>query len=111
MSPTWAAAKNATYRINYKLLYKPVGTGRGIKDVYPGLAALAVDVVEAIEGDLVPVPCVEDSEPCARKSSCIAARVWKKLADDMAASLSSFTLAELARQAREMGEPVPNYSI
>jgi Rrf2 family cysteine metabolism transcriptional repressor len=69
------------------------------------------DVVEAIEGDLAPVPCVEDSEPCARKSSCIAARVWKKLADDMAASLSSFTLAELARQAREMGEPVPNYSI
>ncbi len=43
------AGQNATYRLNYKLLYKPVGTGRGLKDVIPGLTTMAVNVVEAIQ--------------------------------------------------------------
>jgi Rrf2 family protein len=69
------------------------------------------DVVVAIEGNITPVPCLEDPEACARVTSCVATRVWKKLAEDMEGSLSSFTLAELARQAREIKEPVSNYSI
>jgi DNA-binding IscR family transcriptional regulator len=41
----------------------------------------------------------------------VATRVWKKLRDDIVSSLSSFTLAELARQAREVGAPATNYMI
>jgi DNA-binding IscR family transcriptional regulator len=37
--------------------------------------------------------------------------VWKKLRDDIVSSLSGFTLAELARQAREVGAPAENYMI
>ena len=43
------AGQNMTYTLNYTLLYKPVGTGRGVKDVWPQSLALAVDVIEAIQ--------------------------------------------------------------
>jgi len=81
------------------------------------------DVVEAIEGSIAPVPCVdpaagagagecgENPAGCERATLCVVTRVWKKLRDDIASSLSSFTLAELARQVREIGEPAENYVI
>jgi Rrf2 family protein len=81
------------------------------------------DVVEAIEGAIAPVPCLdpaagasvgecgEDPSGCERPTTCVATRVWKKLQDDIVSSLSGFTLAELARQAREVGAPAENYMI
>ncbi len=69
------------------------------------------DVVEAIEGRTAAVACVEDPESCARSASCVATRVWKKLSDDIKGSLASFTLSELARQAREPREAGADYVI
>jgi Rrf2 family cysteine metabolism transcriptional repressor len=81
------------------------------------------DVVEAIEGTIAPVPCVdpaagasvgecgENPAGCDRATTCVVTRVWKKLRDDIVRSLASFTLADLARQAREVGQPVENYVI
>jgi Rrf2 family protein len=71
----------------------------------------ARDVVEAIEGKIAAAPCAEDPRSCARSASCVTARVWRKLTEDMETSLSSFTLAELARQARELRETAANYVI
>ena len=81
------------------------------------------DVVEAIEGSIAPVPCVdpaagasvgecgENPGGCERATTCVATRVWQKLRDDIVQSLSSFTLAGLARDARELGAPTENYVI
>ncbi len=81
------------------------------------------DVVEAIEGRITVAPCAEASagashpprshgrEECARGAVCVATRVWKKLGDDIGASLSSFTLASLARQARELTVSSGDYEI
>lgn len=81
------------------------------------------DIVEAIEGAIAPVPCVdpaagagaaecgEGMDGCERATTCVATRVWRRLHDDIVASLSSFTLLALAREARELGEPVENYVI
>ncbi len=70
------------------------------------------DVVTAIEGKISPVPCVDDPLACERISSCVATMVWKKLTEDVERSLSSFTLAELVRQARDIREPAAvNYAI
>jgi Rrf2 family protein len=71
----------------------------------------ARDVVEAIEGKIAPVPCVYGPGACARVAACAAACVWKKLAEDMESSLSSFTLAELARRTRVNPDPASDYSI
>jgi Rrf2 family protein len=81
------------------------------------------DVVEAIEGSIAPVPCVDPAASvssgecgdnhagCDRATMCVATRVWQKLRDDIVSSLSSFTLAALAREARELGQPTENYVI
>ena len=69
------------------------------------------DVVEAIEGRIAAVLCVSDPEACARATSCVATGVWKKLSEDIERSLSSFTLAALARQARELAAAEADYQI
>jgi Rrf2 family protein len=69
------------------------------------------DVIEAIEGKIAAVLCVQDPEACARATSCVATRVWKKLSEDIERSLSSFTLATLARQTRELAAADPDYAI
>jgi Rrf2 family protein len=69
------------------------------------------DVVEAIEGKISPVPCAEEESACDRSTSCVVMGVWRNLRQDIEKSLSSFTLAELARQAREEIAPAENYVI
>jgi Rrf2 family protein len=81
------------------------------------------DVVEAIEGRIAPVACVdpeagasvgecgEHPADCSRVTTCVVTQVWKKLRDDIDRSLSAFTLADLARQAREIGQTAENYAI
>jgi Rrf2 family protein len=69
------------------------------------------DVVEAIEGRIAAVLCVDDPQACARATSCVATRVWSKLSEDIERSLSSFTLAALARQARELAAAEADYQI
>ncbi len=76
------------------------------------------DVVEAIEGRITVAPCVDEPEAggggrgeCARATVCVATRVWRKLGDDILSSLSSFTLASLARQARELTAADADYEI
>jgi len=81
------------------------------------------DVVEAIEGTIAPVPCVdaaagasraecgENPSGCERATTCVATEVWARLRDDIIKSLSSFSLSALATRARELGQGVENYAI
>jgi Rrf2 family protein len=81
------------------------------------------DVVEAIEGAIAPVPCVdpvagasvgecgENPSGCERATTCVATHVWRKLRDDIVSSLSSYTLSALAREARDLGQSAENYAI
>jgi Rrf2 family protein len=70
------------------------------------------DVVEAIEGEIVPVPCTDEStEPCGRVTMCAAAKVWRRLADEMRKCLAATTLADLVKDSRECREQAENYAI
>ena len=69
------------------------------------------DVVEAIEGRICPAPCAEDPAECSHAGACASSRVWRRLAEDMERSLASFTLADLAREAKHARVPAGNYSI
>jgi Rrf2 family protein len=81
------------------------------------------DVVEAIEGRIAPVACVdpeagasvgecgENPSDCQRVTTCVVMQVWKKLRDDINRALSSFSLEDLARQARDIGQTAENYAI
>jgi Rrf2 family protein len=87
------------------------GSRGGYSLAQPPASVTVKDVIEAIEGKIAPVPCVDDPEGCARSGSCTASSVWKKLGDDIVRSLSSFTLADLAREARRFAGPRASYDI
>jgi len=64
-------------------------------------------ILRQIEGNLVPVACMED-EPnqCPRSNKCVTLTVWKELGDAINNVLDSITLADLVERARAQGENV-----
>jgi Rrf2 family protein len=68
------------------------------------------DIVEAVEGK---IPALLGAEPPTASSaaSSVAAAVWRQLSADIERSLSGFTLAGLAREARVHGVPAGDYDI
>jgi Rrf2 family protein len=69
------------------------------------------DIVEVLEGDLSLVPCVGDPEACLRSGACAATTVWHKLAADMSRVLGSYTLKDLADEAKRKATDSSEYSI
>jgi Rrf2 family protein len=69
------------------------------------------DVVEVLEGDISLVPCVGDPGSCSRMGACAATNVWKKLADDVGRVLGSYSLKDLAEEARRKAANSTEYSI
>jgi len=61
-------------------------------------------IVESLEGSLVPVECVEREGFCPRAVSCVARQVWRKVGQTIAEALDSFTLKQLAASQEEMSE-------
>jgi Rrf2 family protein len=93
------------------LILSQRGSRGGYALARPPEAITVKDVVEAIEGRIAAVLCVHDPQACARATSCVTTRVWKRLSEDIERTLSSFTLADLARQARELVTSDPGYEI
>ena len=56
------------------------------------------DVVELIEGDYVPVECLEDgaNSPCRRDQACAMRDVWRQVRDQVNSILRAATLETLA---------------
>ncbi len=96
---------------NAGLVTSQRGSHGGYALAQPPEAVTVKDVVEAIEGKIAAVLCVNDPQACARATSCVATRVWKKLSEDIERSLSTFTLGALARQARELATTDASYEI
>ena len=96
---------------NAGLILSQRGSRGGYALARPPEELTVKDVVEAIEGRIAAVLCVPDPEACARATSCVATQVWKQLSVDIERSLSSFSLAGLASQARELAASDPDYQI
>jgi Rrf2 family protein len=60
------------------------------------------DVVEAIEGDYVPVECLEEgaNSPCRREDACAMREVWRQVRDQVTAILRATTLEALANKRK-----------
>ena len=56
----------------------------------------AAEVVEALEGTVALVPCVEEASKCERASRCPTRRVWCMASHAVRDVLSKLMLAELA---------------
>ncbi|MDY6836249.1 MAG: Rrf2 family transcriptional regulator [Chloroflexota bacterium] len=70
------------------------------------------DIVQAMEGSIAPVECVDDTDVCSRVSSCATREVWVAMKEAIDKTLNSLTLQDLARrQELKRRESVEMYNI
>src|SRR5271170_3472654 len=74
------------------------GPSGGYMLARPPARITMADVVELIEGDYVPVECLEDgaNSPCRRDQACPMRDVWRQVRDQVNSILRSATLETLA---------------
>ncbi|MFZ5916970.1 MAG: RrF2 family transcriptional regulator [Chloroflexota bacterium] len=60
------------------------------------------DVIRVLDGDIVPMTCVTDDDsctpPCAREGQCATRDIWLTVRAQLARTLDSTTLADLAKE-------------
>ncbi len=69
------------------------------------------EIVEALEGALAPVECLENALACGRTPTCAARVVWKRLYESIVGVLGDITLAELASMQRDRAGAGNTYEI
>lgn len=60
-----------------------------------------LDIVQALEGSLSPVDCVDMPKICPRTNECIAHDIWGGVYEAIINNLKSQTLAETAERQRQ----------
>jgi len=58
------------------------------------------EVIEALEGSLSPIDCLEDGSTCTRAGGCAQRSLWQEVRDATVAILERTTVAELAARER-----------
>jgi len=71
------------------------------------------DIVQAVEGPVCLVDCVEKPACCNRTSLCIAHELWREAAEGMSGVLGKYTLADMVDRQKAMRDDVTpdNYMI
>ena len=68
------------------------------------------EVVQAVEGPIIPVSCVEDSHLCNRTNLCVTRDIWAQLQNAMLDVLDSFTIADMVElQKNKESSPEDSY--
>lgn len=77
------------------------GPGGGYRLTRPAAGITAREIVEAVEGPVALVSCVEsDKKPvCQRVSQCATRPLWRDLSEKMGEMLGSVTLSDLRGRA------------
>jgi Rrf2 family protein len=69
------------------------------------------EIVEALEGNLSLVECIDNPSACHRVSQCVAQDVWCKVSQAIAGTLESITLRDLVQKNQTKSDQVMTYSI
>jgi len=84
------------------------GARGGYRVARPLDEVVALDVVEALEGSLAPVACLDDEDACERSGQCSTEPLWRDVDDAVRRVLGSATLADLVRRRDLLQlEPLP----
>ena len=83
------------------------GKGGGYRLARPAGECTVWDILEAAEGSLAPVACLEaDRTHCARADQCLTLPIWKGLERTIRDYFSGITLAQLLRQTEDGSQQV-----
>ena len=69
------------------------------------------EVVQALEGPLSPVECVDTPNVCQRVRSCVTRDIWKELGEKISQTLESVTLKDMVEMQNNKGETSLIYNI
>lgn len=83
------------------LLKSARGARGGVSLARPARDIRLLDVVQALEGSLSPVHCVDEPETCSRAEACVTRDVWAEVKDAVESVLGSVTLADLVERQGE----------
>lgn len=65
------------------------------------------DVLEALEGKLMLVPCVKTASVCARSGACASRAVWQEINRKMIEAMESIPLGNIVEKQAAMLEQAP----
>lgn len=77
------------------------GTGGGFILGRPAAKITLRQVVEAVEGPIIPNRCLSADENCSRETECTVHPVWKKIQGEVASILDAVTLEDLAKEKKQ----------
>lgn len=77
------------------------GTGGGFLLGRPATKITLRQVVEAVEGPIIPNRCLTEEGSCSREKECTVHPVWRKVQGEIAAILDSVTLEDLAKEKKQ----------
>ncbi len=69
------------------------------------------DIINAVEGSLAPVECVDNSTLCTKTNMCSTRDVWVKMKEAMEDVLEATTLANLMESSNKKKSTGINYTI
>jgi len=58
------------------------------------------EIIEALEGPVVPANCINILEICERSAHCVTRQIWKELGEKMSQTLNSYTLQDIVDMHR-----------
>ena len=76
------------------------GTGGGFLLGRPASKITLRQVVEAVEGPIIPNRCLTGEGVCDRSAECMVHPVWRKIQSEVAAILDSVTLENLIQEKK-----------
>jgi Rrf2 family protein len=98
--------------ISAKIINSTRGPRGGVMLAKPANKIKLVDIIQLLEGPIVPVECVSNPGVCTRAPSCATRDVWSDLAQAMYGVLESTSLQDLVeRQNKKEPEREKTYDI
>lgn len=65
------------------------------------------DIIDALEGSMFPVDCVDNPEICNRAKKCVTYEIWKETQDTINNMLDSLTLADMVERQLKINSTKP----
>jgi Rrf2 family protein len=69
------------------------------------------EVVEALEGSLLPIDCLDDSSACSKAGGCAQREMWQAVREGILEVLENTTIADLAAKDRAVAAGGTRYAI
>lgn len=69
------------------------------------------EVVQALEGSLAAIACVDDPEACTKTGGCVQREVWERVRDATLKILDGVSIADLAERERQYSHNGGRYYI